>query len=363
MKGFQFRCCSRVDPKALLLPRRILIVRTSAIGDVVFASPIVAALKRSFPDACIAWLVEPVVAPLLEYDPGLDARIVWPKAEWAALWRQRRLLELLRAVLEFRRMLRAQRFDTVLDLQGLFKSGFLAWLTGAGQRIGLGSREGSQLLMTRVIPRGGNVARISSEYLHMAEQLGLDVGDFLPTLHLAPDADHGVRSLLAGHGLAPGRYAVFAAFTTRPQKHWFEDAWQTLAPKLAERTGLTPVLLGGPADAEAAARIAAGAPGLINLVGRTKLPEAAALVRGAGLLVGVDTGLTHMGIAFATPTVAIFGSTCPYTHTGRANARVIWLGLQCSPCKRRPTCGGAYTCLRDITPDRVLDEAAKALAA
>ena len=86
-------------------------------------------------------------------------------------------------------------------------------------------------------------------------------------------------------------------------------------------------------------------------------------MRGAGLLVGVDTGLTHMGIAFATPTVAIFGSTCPYTNTGRTNARVIWLGLHCSPCKRRPTCGGAYTCLRDITPERVLDEAAKVLAA
>jgi heptosyltransferase-1 len=82
-------------------------------------------------------------------------------------------------------------------------------------------------------------------------------------------------------------------------------------------------------------------------------------VRSAGLLVGVDTGLTHMGIAFSVPTVAIFGSTCPYTKTGRANARVIWLGMHCSPCRRRPTCGGAWTCLRDITPERVLDEVAK----
>lgn len=343
--------------------KRILIVRTSAIGDVVFASPLAAAIRRTHPDAFVAWLVEPGIDALIAHDPNVDARILWPKAEWTRLWRERRYGELWRRVRALRAELLSHRFDTVLDLQGLLKSGFLAWLAGARTRIGLGSREGSQWLMTRVVPRGGDIARISSEYLHLAEQLELDTGDFLPTLHVSTDADARAQALLAEHGLTRGRYAVFAAFTTRPQKHWFEDAWQALAPALAARTGLTPVLLGGPADAEAAARIAAGAPGLLNLVGRTKLPEAAALVRGAGLLVGVDTGLTHMGIAFATPTVAIFGSTCPYTNTGRANARVIWLGLQCSPCKRRPTCGGAYTCLRDITPERVLDEAAKALAA
>ncbi|MDP3871453.1 MAG: glycosyltransferase family 9 protein [Methyloversatilis sp.] len=343
--------------------KRILIVRTSAIGDVVFASPLAAAIKRTHPDAFVAWLVEPGIDALIAHDPAIDARILWPKAEWAQLWRSGRRIELWRRVRTLRAELRSHHFDTVLDLQGLLKSGVLAWLSGAPTRIGLGSREGSQWLMTRVVPRGGDVARISSEYLHLAEQLELDTGDFMPALHVAPEADAHAQALLAGCGLAPGRYAVFAAFTTRPQKHWFEDAWQALAPQLAARTGLTPVLLGGPGDAQAAASIAAGAPGLINLVGRTKLPEAAALVRSAGLLVGVDTGLTHMGIAFSVPTVAIFGSTCPYTKTGRVNARVIWLGMHCSPCRRRPTCGGAWTCLRDITPARVMEEVVKVRSA
>lgn len=343
--------------------KRVLIVRTSAIGDVVFASPLAAAIKRTHPDAFVAWLVEPGIDALIAHDPAIDARILWPKAEWTQLWRSGPRIELWRRVCALRAELRSHHFDTVLDLQGLLKSGVLAWLSGAPTRIGLGSREGSQWLMSRVVPRGGDVARISSEYLHLAEQLELDTGDFMPALHVAPEADARAQALLAEYGLVPGGYAVFAAFTTRPQKHWFEDAWQALAPQLAARTGLTPVLLGGPGDAQAAARIAAGAPGLINLVGRTKLPEAAALVRSAGLLVGVDTGLTHMGIAFSVPTVAIFGSTCPYTKTGRANARVIWLGMHCSPCRRRPTCGGAWTCLRDITPARVLDEVVKVRSA
>lgn len=258
--------------------------------------------------------------------------------------------------------LRTHRFDTVLDLQGLLKSGFLAWLTGAPRRVGLGSKEGSRLLMTEVVERGGDPARISSEYLHLAQHLGLDCGDFLPRLVMSDAVHARARDVMAHHGLAPRTFVACAPFTTRPQKHWFEDAWGILCARLIER-GLTPVLLGGPADAEAAARIASTHAGIVNLAGATRLPEAAALIGEAALLVGVDTGLTHMGTAMNTPTVALFGSTCPYTVTGRDNARVIWLGLECSPCRRHPTCGGAYHCLRDITADRVLDVAGTLLPA
>lgn len=335
---------------------RILIIRTSAIGDVVFASPIAAALKRTYPHAHIAWLVEPGIDALIRSDPHIDERILWPKGEWKALWRDGRRLEFFRRVRAFRTLLRERQFDVVLDLQGLLKSGLLAWLSSAPRRIGLGSREGSRWLMTEVVPRGGDMARISSEYLYLAQQLKLDVGDFMPQLYLDASAEARALERLSANGLAPGKYVVCAAFTTRPQKHWFVDAWQALAPMLREQMGLTPVLLGGPADRDAAAEIVRGAPGMIDLAGQTNLAEAAAIVRHAGAVVGVDTGLTHMGIAFAKPTVAIFGSTCPYSITGRNNARVIWLGLSCSPCGRRPTCGGAWTCLRDIGPERVLQE-------
>jgi heptosyltransferase I len=337
--------------------KRILVIRTSAIGDVVFASPLAAALRRSHPDAYIAWLVEPGIAPLIEHDPCIDEVIHWPKNAWKTLWCEGRRMELLRRIRDFRAMLRARRFDTALDLQGLLKSGLLAWLSGAGRRIGLGSKEGSGWLMTQVLERGGDPARISSEYLFLAQEIGLDTGDFLPRLTVAEDADARARELLARHGLAVGRYVACAPFTTRPQKHWFEDAWQALAGKLLDGHALVPVLLGGPADADAAARIAAADPRIVNLAGRTGLPEAAALIRHAALLVGVDTGLTHMGIALARPTVALFGSTCPYTETGRANARAIWLGKSCSPCRRHPTCAGSFHCLRDITAQQVLDTA------
>lgn len=341
---------------------RLLIVRTSAIGDVVFASPFAAAVKRTWPQAHVAWLVEPGIHELLAADPCIDELILWPKGEWKQLWHNRRYGELFRRIRAFRALLRAKRFDTAIDMQSLLKSGLLTWLSGAPRRIGLGSREGSQWLMTERVPKGGIARRIGSEYRYLAEQLGLDAGEFLPRLCVGDDTEAKVQALMAAHGLAPKRFAVFAPFTTRPQKHWFEDAWQALAPKVRDELGLTPVILGGPADREAAARIAGTTPGVISLAGATRLPEAAALIRHAGLLVGVDTGLTHMGTAFATPTVALFGSTRPYLDTGRSNGRVIWLGLSCSPCRRRPTCDGAFTCLRDITADRVMDEARTALS-
>lgn len=332
--------------------KRVLVIRLSAIGDVVFASPIIAALRRTYPDAYIAWLAEPAVADLLRHHPMLDEVIVWPKGEWKRLWKARAWRELAHHIRTFVRELRKHRFDTALDMQGLLKSAIWAWLSGARRRVGLGSREGSQLLMTEALPRGGDPGRMSSEYRFLAEHLGLDTGDFRPAIHIDDATRASVDALRVREDLNRP-YAVIAPFTTRPQKHWFEDAWRELIPRLTRELGLPVVMLGGPADREAADRIAEGLD-VHDLAGRTTLLEAAEIIRRAKLLIGVDTGLTHMGTAFARPTVALFGSTCPYLETGSARTRVIYHALECSPCRRRPTCGGAFTCMRGITCDEVL---------
>ena len=341
---------------------RILIVRLSAIGDIVFASPIVAALRRTYPKAHIAWLVQPECAALLDHHPDLNETIVCPMGHWRRLWRERRLSELARGIGTLRATLRERRFDLALDLQGLAKSGLLAWLSGAPRRIGLGSREGSQWLMTRVIARGGDPQRIGSEYLYLAETLGLPAGTFPMAVHYSATDTEFAAETLAHAGIAGG-YAVLCPFTTRPQKHWTEDRWATLAARLRAELGVTPVLLGGPGDEEAGRRIADDCDGiLVNLTGRTSLTEAAALIDGAELLVAVDTGLGHMGLALGTPSVLLFGSTCPYTDTTRTNARVLYHRLPCSPCKRRPTCGGAFTCMREISVGEVARTARRSSA-
>jgi heptosyltransferase-1 len=113
-------------------------------------------------------------------------------------------------------------------------------------------------------------------------------------------------------------------------------------------------MLGGPVDRGAAGRIrASGGPRLIDLAGETSLLQAAALIDRSALLVGVDTGLSHLGIAYGRPSLLLFGSTCPYLDTSRANARVLYHPLPCSPCRRTPTCNGEFTCMQSIAVNEV----------
>jgi len=328
-------------------PRRVLIIRLSAIGDVVFASPLVAACKRTYPDAEIDWLAEGVTRPLLAGMPDINTVILWPRQEWVDLWRDKRLVALVQAVPLFRAQLRAKKYDLGVDAQGLLKSAFLAWLSGGDERVGFKSKEPNRLFLTRRLQKS-ITDRISSEYLGLAEDLGWDTRDFDLSLRLL-SSDVERAGVVAGSE----SYLVVAPFTTRPQKHWTREHWQDLISALVAQ-GRKVACLGGPSDREEAQAML-GDLRVENWVGVYPLGVSAALIQGADAVIGVDTGLTHMGIAAGVPTVALFGSTCPYTQTGRDNVRVIYHALPCSPCKRRPTCGGHFDCMGGIRPVEVLD--------
>ncbi|MCG7947655.1 MAG: glycosyltransferase family 9 protein [Candidatus Thiodiazotropha taylori] len=334
----------------------ILIVRLSAIGDIVFASPLIHALRQRYPRARISWLVQPESKALLEHHPELDDVVIWPRSRWQALWKARRWLALWREVASFRRSLQEREFDLALDVQGLLKSGLLTWFSGAGQRIGLGSREGSQYLMTSTVEKGGEPRRIGSEYLYLAEQLHLPVERFEMHVGLS-DEDRGYADqLIEKHQLERG-FVLICPFTTRPQKHWFNASWQALIEQIAANWQLPVVMLGGPGDRQPAAEIKVSGEGLINLVGETSLRQAAALIARGSLVVGVDTGLTHIGIAMNRPTLCLFGSTRPYLDTTHENAQVIYHPRSCSPCKRKPTCQGSFDCMAEITAAEVVARA------
>jgi heptosyltransferase-1 len=342
-------------------PRRILIVRLSALGDVVMASGLIPALRARYPQAELHWVCEAACVPLLRHNPRLASVIVWPRQEWEQLARARRYLALWGAIRAFRAQLRALRFDLVLDAQGLLKSALIAWLTGAPRRVGLIAREGSRWLVHEVAtPPAGADPVMGSEYRYLARWLGALEGSFQPDLAVGEAPRSQAREVLAQAvaGAAAGprpltAIAALAPFTTRPQKHWVDAHWQALFEQLLAR-GLRPVVLGGPADREAAQRLVAAVPGAISLAGALRLDESAALIAEAQLLIGVDTGLTHMGSALGVPTVALFGSTCPYRQGPTPRTQVMYDALPCSPCRRRPTCGGAYTCMRELTPERVM---------
>ncbi len=339
--------------------KKILIIRMSAIGDIVMASPIVDAIKLTYPTAEISWLVQPhFAAPIINH-PNIDHVIHWDHKEWSQLWQQKKFGELFTAIRAFKKLLREIQFDTVLDLQGLLKSGIPAWFTGASNRIGLGSKEGSQFLMHQVVQRDkGETQKIGSEYRYLAETIGLDTSHWKTQLHADNKATEQALQLIDQH-VQHNAYIVICPFTTRPQKHWFNDFWIVLCENLIEQLDFSVIILGGPGDKATSLPIiqAVDSTRMINLTGETSLQVASEIIKKSTLLVGVDTGLTHMGHAHEIPTLALFGSTCPYLETDNPLGKVIYHDFDCSPCKRNPTCDGRFDCMRDITPNEVLTEA------
>ncbi len=319
----------------------------------MFASPLAGAIKRTHPDVHLVWIAEERTADVVAHNPHVDEVIVWERARWKRLLKARRWGALKEEIRSFVTDLRSRRFDVAIDAQGLLRSGVVAFLSGAPIRIGLASREGSGLLMTRVLPLGGDKRKISSEYYNLARQLGLQADPFaieIPTS--AEDAD-GARSLLEDQGLE-GSYLVAAPFTTRSHKHWFEDRWRDLLARIEPESGRRVVVLGGPDDRPAVERILDGVDGVIDLVGRTSLGEAAAVVADADLVVGVDTGLSHMAHGYGRPSVLLFGSNTPYLDPPLPISRVLHSGRDCSPCRGKLTCDGRIDCMRDHSVEDVL---------
>jgi len=340
------------QPGESMPPRSILLIRLSAIGDIAMASGVASALRRAYPGARIDWLAQSEAAGLLKRCPGLDRVLAWPRQAWRENMKKARLARTGGELRDLLRSLRLGDYDLVLDMQGLLKSGLLAALSGARRRIGLGSREGSAWLMHEVVPASAD-ERIASEYKDLLRYVRVEARDYGLGLEPLEGDEQGARALLADHGAGEG-YAAVCPFTTRAQKHWPEEHWAELLPRLERDFDLTPVILGGPADKEAAERIRSRAGGrAVNLAGRTDLGQSLALVRGGDLVVGVDTGLTHMAVLSHRPTLALFGSTRPYLDPETERAEVLYSAHSCSPCRRRPVCSD-YPCMSAITPEWVL---------
>lgn len=341
---------------------RFLIIRPSAIGDVVMALPMAAVIKKALPEASVIWLAEPYVEDFLRAQPGVDDVLVWPKSRWKELLQARRVTALAREVSAFRQRLKSQHIDVALDVQGLLRSRLLAALSGARRRVGFASKEPGRFLMTEVISKGPRTRTIGTEYEHMVRYLGVCKDGFPMGVNVPREAAERAEGLLTGM-IGPRPYAVFAPFTTRPQKHWIGERWAKLAQRIAEEKDLPVVLLGGGGDAETAERLCSLSPWMVNLTGRTSLLESAAVLQGARLVIGVDTGLTHMAVALKRPTVALFGATCPYLHTRSDRALVLYTPLPCSPCRRRPTCKGSFPCMAALHEEEVMSAARRVLAA
>ncbi len=338
------------------LAKTLLIVRLSSLGDVVIASPFAEVLKKHNPNARIVWAAQPEAAELLRSNPYIDEVFIWNKALWLDLWKQKRLMRLWGEIKKTREALHAMNIETAFDLQGLFKSGFITWLSGAKSRIGIGSREGSYWFMHKMVSRNiANREQLGSEYRYLANQLGYSDGDWPVRVYTTPESRENANTIIRSVLKEGEAYAVICPFSTRPQKHWPDDYWQQLVLRIRGRYQLKTVILGARHEGTLGQQLSRRC-GAINLAGQTGLQEAAEIIAGASVTIGVDNALTHIAQSSPNPAIALFGPSCPYIYNGVESSKVLYLDMFCSPCRRKPICGGTYDCMRDIEPDRVLTE-------
>lgn len=280
---------------------RILLVKTSSLGDVIHNLPVASDLRRTFPEAVIDWCVEEGLVDIPRLHPAVTQVLPVAIRRWRRHWGQP---STWREISAFRSRLRTQFYDIVLDTQGLLKSAAIARLA-RGRHCGYAAEAAREPLAARfydatfVIPR--NVHAVTRN-----RWLGAAAFDYPVDLPL----DYGIQPPLIEDGpLAKDRIALLTA-TSRQDKLWPEGDWCALARALVQR-GLTPVLpFGSAVERQRAERIAAAAQGAL-LPPALSLAQMASLIAGCRLAIGVDTGLSHLAAALKVPVIALYVSTEP----------------------------------------------------
>ncbi len=342
--------------RLVLPPRRILIIKPSSLGDIVHALPVLAGLRAAYPHAHLAWLVGQPFAPLLEGHPLLDQVIPFDRRHFGRLLQS---LRVLADFIRFVRTLRRRRFDLVVDLQGLVRSGFLSWASGAERRVGFAdAREFGWLFYTRRVRCPSGVQHAVEKNLHLARALSLKVDPPAFPLGLRDAEQRALRERLAGAAGRPvARFIAVLPGARWDTKRWRADRFAELIDRL-HADGFPPcVLLGAPADRAFADQILAQcSTAVIDLIGRTSLRELSAALALADLVVCHDSGPMHLAAALGKPLVAIFGPTSP-ARTGPycPTARVVALPLACAPCYRRQCPLGHHHCMQQLSVAAVLD--------
>ena len=330
--------------------RRILLIKPSSLGDIVHALPTAAALKRCFPAAALTWLVKRQWAGVLEGSSAVHHILPvdlslggWPAS--------------IQAV-------RAGQFDLVVDLQGLFRSAVLGWLSGAPVRVGFANgREGSPWFYTQKVAVVDSEMHAVDRYLLVPRSLGgapPPIGTLDFPLAVDSGADKNVTEmLLSGGAIAGSPLVAINAGARWPTKQWPSSAFAEVADQLQDQ-GIRVVVIGSVVESQQASTVVEHMrTSAINLVGKTSIKELIALLRRVRLLITNDSGPMHLAAALGTPVVALFGPTDPgRTGPYGLGHRVLRSGIPCSPCfSRRCVNPKTLECLTTISPGQVFHQA------
>jgi lipopolysaccharide heptosyltransferase I len=322
---------------------RILVIKLSSLGDLFHALPAVHSLKQDL-NATIDWVTQTNYVELVKCFPDVNRVIAFPRREF------------LKKSSAFVRDLRREKYDLILDLQGLLKSALVARIARGGKRIGPSfAREGSRLLCSVVAGPKNKSRHAVDEILDVVRYLGLEVRK--PEFHVMfPKVQRS----------EPSPRIAFIPCSRWPTKNWPLERFVEVGRALQDRVGATIFLAGGPEDQPTCGAIEQQLGGcVVNLCGETSLVEMGSLLQEMDLVITADSGPMHMAAAVGRPVLAVFGATDP-KRTGPYGEkhRVVALeGLDCRPCFSGRCARYDLACLRDLPAERVLNAALEMLKA
>lgn len=350
--GGELACCpygTYTHSREMSHPEKILLIKPSSIGDVVHTLPLWNLLRLAYPEAEISWLIAPACEGIVAGLPGIRL-LRFERKLWGSAWYN---LSAAANLLRFMSGLRRQQFDLVIDVQGLFRSGYFTFQSRAPMRIGFANaREFAPLFYTHRVEYGPLEQHAVDRYLRLLGALGIAQHPVEFPLPIQPVHRQ------AAQRLAPaGRFAVLCPGANWLTKRWPAQRFAGLVKPLQERFGLSSIVVGGPGDGELAAQI----PGASDLTGKTSLMELAALMESASLVITNDSGPMHIAAALHRPMVAIFGPTNPVRTGpyGHMDA-VIRANTDCSPCYKRQ-CPRQHECMLYMEPARIIERVAAVL--
>ncbi|MCA9261540.1 MAG: glycosyltransferase family 9 protein [Planctomycetales bacterium] len=334
-------------------PQRILIVRLTALGDVIHGMPVACALRDAFPQASISWVVEGGAGDLLDGHPAVDQVIRVP----------RRWLKSPRDVWRLRRRLIAERFDVTVDLQSLTKSAVAARLSGARRRIGAGGDSARELSGWLNNERPVvSASHVVDHYLGILAPLGIVAPQVRFDLPERAEDGRFADQAIAACRLQSERFVVLNPGAAWQSKLWPTERYGELAARLGETYGLPSLAVWGGNEEPLAEQIVASSRGWAHLAPSTRLRELAAVSRRARLFVGSDTGPMHLSVAVGTPTISLHGpSQSEWCGAyGSSNARVQAYYHEGTSRERRAATDAA---MRAIDVDAVWNSCQRLLAA
>lgn len=336
-------------------PDSILIVKLSAIGDVVHSLPLLEVLKDNFPHTRIDWLVEEDASQILEGHPAIDNMIVSRRKSW-----QKGVLKLaecgavVKEVIRFLREVRAEKYDLVIDLQGLLKSGLLTGLSRGRRKIGMaGAREGGWLFLNeRPVPVDYEQHAID-RYLNLAEYLECNVSSRNGHIPIFESDKRVINQQLNTDGPLKKPLVAINPMAKWHTKLWEPERFAALADRVRDNLSCEIIFTGSRHDwaiIEEISNMMKKRP--LNLAGRTSLKELAYLYKKCKAFVTTDTGPMHIAAAMGCRVVALFGPTAPWrTGPYGQGHKVIRTGIECSPCFKKRC--DSMACMKEITVESV----------